>query len=303
MSTNKVKHSDGKEPDNKKKEPEMINFGRFFTFITPKDKLLIAVGSIAAVIAGVIVPCMAIAMGSVTNAFNPTESSDERMNTMKLICLYICLVGLGGWLFGYVYYAFWQHMAQNVSFDLRSRYLHAILRQEVAYFEMNDVEQLPSQIGENFFIVTESIGEKFSNVIFSFATVIGGLGISFYKGADFAGVCCAFLPVIVISLGIFGGQVKKATMAKMEITKQLGGVVEESLSAIRLVASFANEDKETVKFNKLAIETMKVSHKQETWTSFLVGFFKALIFGYYVYSFYIASIYIEKGYRNPSNNH
>ena len=94
-----------------------------------------------------------------------------------------------------------------MSFDLRSRYLHAILRQEVAYFERNNVEQLPSQIGENFFIVTESIGEKYSNVIFSFATVIGGVAIAFYKGADFAGVCSAFLPMIMATMMVFGARV------------------------------------------------------------------------------------------------
>jgi len=38
----------------------------------------------------------------------------------------------------------------------------------------------------------------------------------------------------------------------MIIVKKLGGVVEESLSAIRLIASFANEKKEEEKFKKLA---------------------------------------------------
>lgn len=89
----------------------------------------------------------------------------------------------------------------------------------------------------------------------------------------------------------------------MKIVKKLGGVIEESLSAIRLIASFANEDKEADKFVKLADETKKVSHHQEIWLSVIVGFFKALIFGYYVYSFYIATIYIEKGYKNPCNDY
>ena len=85
---------------------------------------------------------------------------------------------------------------------------------------------------------------------------------------------------------------KKTTVAKMAIVKQLGGVVEESLSAIRLIASFANEKKEEEKFYKLAKETQAVAHNQEFWGSFVIGIFKMFIFGYYVYSFYIASIYI-----------
>ena len=81
-------------------------------------------------------------------------------------------------------------------------------------------------------------------------------------------------------------------MAKMAVLKRLGGVVEESLTAVRLISSFANEKKEEDKFTKLAEETMVVAHTQEFWSAFIVGIFKMFIFGYYVYSFYIASIYI-----------
>lgn len=281
----------------------MIDMKKFFTYVTFKDKCLMIIGAIGAVVAGFLLPCISIAMGEVTNTFNPEDSKEEIINAMRLICLYICLTGIGSWVFGYIYFAFWQHLAQNVSFDLRSRYLHAILRQEVAYFEKSNVEQLPSQIGDNFFVITESIGEKYSNIIFSISTMVCGVGISLYRGADFCGVCAAFIPVLMVLMIIFGGQVKKTTIAKIAVVKKLGGVVEESLTAIRLIASFANEKKEEEKFNKLAAETRDVAHTQEFWSAFIVGFFKMFIFGYYVYSFYIASIYIEKGYENPSNHY
>lgn len=181
---------------------------------------------------------------------------------MRMVSLYICLVGIGCWLFGYIYYGFWQHLAQNISFDLRSRYLHAILRQEVAYFEKSNVEQLPSQIGENFATVTEAIGEKYSNIIFSISSLVGGLAIAYYRGADFAAVCTAFVPVIFLVMFLFMIQIKRAAIAKMGVVKRLGGVIEESLTAVRLIASFANEDKEEEKFRKLAQEVCDVSKDQ-----------------------------------------
>lgn len=122
----------------------MIDISKFFMFMGPREKLLMIIGTISAIVAGFLLPCISIAMGAVTNSFSPTNSKDEVLNSMKLICLYICLVGIATWLFGYIYYAFWQHLAQNVSFDLRSRYLHAILQQEVGYFEKNNVQELPS---------------------------------------------------------------------------------------------------------------------------------------------------------------
>lgn len=113
----------------------MIDFKNFFRFVTRKEKALMYIGLIAAVITGILLPAMGIIMGEVTNTFDPDNSGEEIKDTMTTIAGYISLVGLGTWIFGYIYYAFWQHLAENVSFDLRSRYLHSILKQEVAYFE------------------------------------------------------------------------------------------------------------------------------------------------------------------------
>lgn len=90
---------------------EMINFNKFFTYITFKDKLLIIFGTLGALIAGVLLPCISLAFGSITNSFDPSNGPDAMLDSMKKITLYICLVGIASWVFGYVYYAFWQHLA------------------------------------------------------------------------------------------------------------------------------------------------------------------------------------------------
>lgn len=131
----KEQQSDGNKAQPPKEDIEMIDFKNFFRFVTRKEKALMYIGLIAAVITGILLPAMGIIMGEVTNTFDPDNSGEEIKDTMTTIAGYISLVGLGTWIFGYIYYAFWQHLAENVSFDLRSRYLHSILKQEVAYFE------------------------------------------------------------------------------------------------------------------------------------------------------------------------
>ena len=138
----------------------MINMSQYFRYMNRKDKLMMFIGTVSAIIAGVLMPCISLALGAVTNSFDPRNGKDALLIQMRTVSLYICLVGVGTWIFGYIYYGFWQHLAQNVSFDLRSRYLHAILRQEVAFFEQSNVEQLPSQIGENFAIVKVFVNES-----------------------------------------------------------------------------------------------------------------------------------------------
>ena len=62
-------------------------------------------------------------------------------------------------------------------------------------------------------------------------------------------------------MGVFGVQVKKSSMAKMGIVKKLAGAVEESLTAVRLIASFANEKKEEEKFRALSGKVLEIAQK------------------------------------------
>jgi ABC-type multidrug transport system fused ATPase/permease subunit len=98
-------------------------------------------------------------------------------------------------------------------------------------------------------------------VIFVLASALGGVGIAIYRGVDFAFICLAFFPFIMIITGVFGARVKVATMARVGAMKKLGGFIEESLTAIRLISAFANEDKAVEKFNFFAANVRKVAHK------------------------------------------
>ena len=73
------------------------------------------------------------------------------------------------------------------------------------------MESIPSEISQSFAIITEAIGEKFSNVIFSAANVISGLAIALYRGPDFAAVCLAYFPLIILFITIFRKKVKESS--------------------------------------------------------------------------------------------
>ena len=40
----------------------------------------------------------------------------------------------------YIFFAFWQRLAANITFKLKQQYIEALLSQEIAYFERNKVE-------------------------------------------------------------------------------------------------------------------------------------------------------------------
>ena len=143
------------------------------------------------------------------------------------------------WLFCYMYFAFWQHLAENITFDLRSRYIEALLRQEAKYFEGLKVEAIPSQMGDTFEIMTRAIGQNTGNLVFSGFAGLTGIVIAFVRGPKLAAALSLSVPIFAIALGMLIGRVKTSAVVKMGAVKELGAITEESLSAIKVVVSFA----------------------------------------------------------------
>ena len=81
------------------------------------------------------------------------------MGDMSYIASYVFLISALLFIFSYMFFAFWQHLAENIVTDLRKRYLRSLMKQEIGYFEVNKVEEIPSQMSEIFETLKASIGE------------------------------------------------------------------------------------------------------------------------------------------------
>jgi len=102
------------------------------------------------------------------------------------------------------------------------------------------------------------------------------------------------LPVFFMILGTFGIMVKKITAAKFDIVKQMGGVVSETLYAIKVVTSFGQEAKELDKFKEWTSKTEIVGKRYQCRFAFMVAIMKCAIFSFYTFAFYIGSVFIQK---------
>ena len=141
--------------------PPKISFFKLFKYSSGAQKLQMFVGLIAAVISGAAAPSIAIIFGEIIAIFDPNNSKDEVKDGIILLFQFIGILCAVMWIFGYMQFAFLQASAERLSFDLRTLYLRALLRQETEYFEKQQVESIPSQIAEWFSSIGEGVGEKF----------------------------------------------------------------------------------------------------------------------------------------------
>ena len=135
---------------------------------------------------------------------------------------------------------------------MRSRYLKTLMRQEVAYFEKSNIQALPSEITEHFFIISEGVGRKVGILWASASGIVVGLIIAYYKGRVLAGYMTLYLPVFFIVVAGFGTYLSKATSKKIQQHESLGAYTEETLSSLKLIVAFGQEEETIRRYERIA---------------------------------------------------
>jgi hypothetical protein len=92
-------------------EAKQIPFVKFFSYLDYRDKFLLVFGTLAAILAGGILPSISLVMGNVAAAFSghddPSDSNESILQTMTVIAAIVSLIALSLFVFAYMFYAFW----------------------------------------------------------------------------------------------------------------------------------------------------------------------------------------------------
>jgi len=289
-----------KKPPPMKPEVDRISFFHLFKYSSCCQKFLVWVGIFSAVIAGGFSPSIAIVFGEIVAIFDPNNDPEEIEDGIKKLFTMIGFLCAIQWVFGYLQFACLQSAAERLSFDLRSLYLSALLKQEPEFFEKQQVESLPSQIAEYFQAIGEGVGEKVGQLIYAVSMIVGGLAISFWYGPVFTLICLCYMPIMMGVIAVFGSLVTKKMKAKLVQTRKLGAHTEETLSALKLVVSFAQEDQALRHYDEIAEETRNLAKNAGVLQSVVHGTFLGFMFGFFLYSYAVGGQLIANGSINPA---
>jgi ABC-type multidrug transport system fused ATPase/permease subunit len=115
-------------------------------------------GVICAAISGLVSPSIAVILGTVLETYSPDVSQEEIAAQMIDLLQIMSVIAVILWVSGYLQYSLLQHMAEKISFDLRGRYLASLLKQEIEFYERQNIEALPSQIAVYFEAISSGVG-------------------------------------------------------------------------------------------------------------------------------------------------
>ncbi|CAK4514418.1 unnamed protein product [Aphanomyces euteiches] len=254
-----------KTNEEKPKTTNMASFAELFQFADATDKILMFVGSLAAIATGVAQPIQITFFGNIINAFNPTGGgklgSDFQHNINHVVYQFLVLASII-LLCGFLQIACWSIAASRQAKRLRHAYASAILRQEIGWFDVNDPMQLATRVADTTLLVQEGMGRKVGDGINFLSMGIAAIIIAFINGWALALVLFAFTPLIGVSAFCMTKAITAAVQGGVEAYAEAGGIAEESLSNIKTVHMFNAMETMADKYMAALLRTQQAGVKK-----------------------------------------
>lgn len=140
-------------------------------------------------------------------------------------------------------------MGAKIEFDMRAEIFAHFQKLSFSFYDNQKVGRLMSRITTDLFDITELMHHGPENVILCTVKIVGGLIILFSINFRLGFAALLVLPFMLTFAYVMNRRMRRAFRRNREKVAIINGQIEDNLSGIRVVKSFANEEEENRKFD------------------------------------------------------
>lgn len=235
---------------------------KLFAYYGPYKKLFYS-DMFFAILGAAVTLIIPLVVRYITNEVVYFDAAGARASVLKLGALMVALVLLE--IFCNFYIAYFGHiMGAMMEADMRRDIFGHYQKLTFAFYDNQKVGHLLSRITSDLFDISELLHHGPEDLVISVIKIIGSFTILLMVNVKLAFVAFAFIPVMAAFAFYYNGKMGKAFQRNREKIAEINSQIEDSLSGIRVVKSFANEREEMKKFkrgNDNFVAAKKVSYK------------------------------------------
>ncbi|KAL3471497.1 ABC multidrug transporter Mdr1 [Aspergillus californicus] len=218
-----------------------IGFFGLYRYATLSDKFLLFLSVACCIIAGAAVPGMTIVLGGLTSKIRDfiagTETAQEFRQNVSRYSLYFVYVGIGEFVTVFVGTAGFIYVGERVTSKIRERYMRAILRQNIGFFDQLGPGEIANRITVDTHLVQTAVSEKVGTTLTSIGTFATALAISLGYSWRLALISCSSVVAIVLLMGTVSRFIVKFNQRAQEEFDRAISLAEEAIGYIRIVSS------------------------------------------------------------------
>ena len=139
-------------------------------------------------------------------------------------------------------------MGAKIEYNMRKEIFEHYQKLSFSFYDNQKVGQLMSRITNDLFDITELLHHGPEDVVISFIKFAGTLSILAWMNWRLALAAFVLIPIMFVYAYILNKKMKRAFKTNREKVADINARIEDNLSGIRVVKSFANEEIEREKF-------------------------------------------------------
>lgn len=223
----------------------MKNYMRLLAYIKPYTRRL-----------ALAVVCIIMAAGA--NLYLPwiiKDMIDDVLMSKDMVMLNLIAAGIlvvmftrGVFYYGQSYLV--SYVGQRVIIDVRSVLFRKFQRMPLSYYDKQQTGTVMSYITNDVAVMQSAIVDNLIELVTEGSILIGSLAMMIYLDWKLSLLTLMTIPLVGFAMKIFGRKLKRSSTVIQERVAEITSLLQESISAIRVVKSFVRESYETKRFEE-----------------------------------------------------
>ncbi|KII86803.1 hypothetical protein PLICRDRAFT_43464 [Plicaturopsis crispa FD-325 SS-3] len=295
-----------------------VSFTDLFRFSTKFELFIDGIALFASILAGAAQPMMSLLFGNLTQAFvnfgdvvqdvnNGKPGAAEQVpvvaanfrKTAAHDASYLVYIGVGMFVCTYIYMYVWIYTGEVNAKRIRERYLKAVLRQDIAFFDNVGAGEVATRIQTDTHLVQQGISENVPQVFNYLSSFFTGFILAYIRSWRLALALSSILPCIAITGTIMNQFMSKYMQLSLQHVADGGTLAEEVISTIRTAHAFGTQKTLADLYDSHIEKSEKVDLKAAFWNGGGVAVVFFVIYSAYGLAFSFGTTLINRGQTTP----
>jgi len=175
---------------------------------------------------------------------------NKDMAMLNIIAIGILIIFFlrGIFFFGQTYLM--SYIGQRVIIDIREAVYRQLQRLSLTYFDKRQTGAIMSSVTNDVSALQAALVESMVELVTEIMILIGSLGAMFFLHWKLSLLTLITMPLVLQAINTFGKKLRKAGRVLQERAADITAILQETISGIRVIKSFAREDYETDRFKQ-----------------------------------------------------
>ncbi len=265
-------------------------FGRVLTYVRPYSRLMVL-----SFLALIISSALGLILPLVIRNLVDIVFVEKSLTTLNRITGLLFGVFIIQAVFSFIHRLSLAYVGERAIADIRIQVYRHLLRLSLRFFADRRTGELVSRLTNDVSLLQSAITENLMALLRQLITLVGAAVLLFVLDWRLTLVILAGIPIITLTMVWLGRKIRVAARQVQDKLAEAANVLEETVSGIRIVKSFARETYEIQRFTTQVNETFAAAMRRARISAFLAPLIGLMAFGSITFTLWFGSYEVIQG--------